>query len=255
MLPSENEGRGQTRSETTSPNGSLSRRAFLKTVGAVALGSLAGSLPITPHLALASGAAKGLPPGDPRSIVLLSPLFHQILAELALLRFSFSLDPTDFQRLSDYAQYTALRLAQVVSPGRGKGVDVVSTVDRAEGQLAAVQYIIGWSLDCCLEVRSTLVDGRRAPIKIGTARGEELCYRPRRETHQSFGRDRAGIPPPPAALPSEGWPTEPAGERWLYGGCCQTRWDSSEGLVVHRAVQVVEERSGPLPATRAHDLL
>jgi hypothetical protein len=114
--------------------------------------------------------------------------------------------------------------------------------------MVAIQYVIGWSLDCFLELRSAMIDVRPPPQEYEIAPGVVLSHLHRQQSQWSFVRDYIQPPPPSALGPivpregeaGEGWPPDSLGCLWFYQGCTRTVWDMNGDLIFHRVAQVAE---------------
>ncbi|MGH2543453.1 MAG: twin-arginine translocation signal domain-containing protein, partial [Ardenticatenaceae bacterium] len=100
--------------------GFLSRRSFLKAIGATALSGVATTLPLPPHLARA--ARRGQEPLDELwEIVTLSPLFEQTIAGLGTYQITFDLNPLNFIPIAEYGSLVGMKLAHLSAPSQRTG--------------------------------------------------------------------------------------------------------------------------------------
>jgi hypothetical protein len=231
----------------------LSRRGFLKAVGATVAGSLAASLSIPPHLAVAAATSTAAP-AEPWAIAAASPLLQQAVSELTTLQFAFALDGAHFHHTSDYLGFVGLILPHRSASSRRCGVDLVLTVDMQARALTAVHYVIGWCLEGSLELNSGILDGS-PPELLQTRGGVIVVPAPRHDRQWTFARNSASIDPPPNPLPIDGWPPDASAAcPWYYGGCITTAWAASGNVVIQRGTQVIETHSCQPGQTRTLNL-
>lgn len=260
-------------------DGHLSRRIFLKMVGATVVGTVAGTLPVPPVLANAMAlpvstapyatnampaqSAQAITPAsrdEAWAIAVASPLFQQVIAELNASHFVFDTTSAGFQHASDHGTLVGLKLEQIRSANRRMGASVVLTVNVQAEVLTGLQYLVSWCLNTSLEVRSIMFDARgpvyNSPEERGPSQSKvsRELRRPRRAENWSFDRDDP-LPSRPEELVIEGWPPDsPEACHWFYLGCGSTEWAVDRGLVIHRCMQVVEERSCQTGQQRVLDL-
>jgi hypothetical protein len=250
--PDSPDQQSQTTPSTIAPH--ISRRSLLKALGAAVVTSVAATLPVPSHFALAATSSA---PDDAWAIAAASPLLQLALDRLTVYQFDFRLDAASFRQVAEQPGLVGLLLRQQRSPHRRMGVDLISTVDTQQRTLRAVQAVIGWCQDCSLDIKSALLDAASLqPISTTTRAGEFETPGPHQEQQWSFPRAAADFPPPPKLdeRAVDGWPPEVVSPLyWFYSGCGAVDWSGDKQPIL-RCTQVVEARSSQPDDTRVFEL-
>jgi|GEM_PF-3149439 len=175
----------EQRTENSLPHsGSLSRRQFVKSIGAATLGALIGNVAVPPSISKAV-AADSVDINRARAIAEESPLLKQALAELKSKGFAFDLSQSGFSRASsrpDFSKYTelvGLSFASIETAPSRTVADIMATVDLKSQGLTSLTYSVVRSTDEALEVSEVLLqsDGQRRESEKSSPRKGAIVHR------------------------------------------------------------------------------
>jgi hypothetical protein len=223
---------------------------LLKIIGGGVAGAFAASLPLPDHLLAANQQ-----PDDLWSLVVTSPVFLTALEQVQAQGCSFTLEAASFTQVAAQDALVGLHLRQSSRPSQRLGIDFLCTVDTVQRTVVGVQYLIGTSLECSLEVRSVLLTpASLEPLIYQTRTGLRALPGPHQATSWSFPRPSEAIPPPPDDQPDEGWPPDIVSPlHWFYAGQQAVAW-SADSPPLLRGSQVAEQRSSDLADTQTFAL-
>lgn len=232
-------------SQHSQENSLHSRRIFLKAVGATVLGSVAATVPIPSFVSQVAAVPESR--RRAQEIASSAPLFRYVLGILQAHHFTFDASVDSFNYASEQERYAGLTLHHRETRSRRTGADLVLTVDMQSSILISVQYIIGWCLDCSLEVQSTVWDVRLELPRQGygrkpTPKPEDVTW-PQQDQHWTLRRAPKEVTQSGTSL-ADDWPSDPPEAcHWFYLGQHTTDWVTTNGQLSYRCTQVVEERS------------
>ena len=221
----------KTESVTSDANW-MTRRSFLRAIGATALASVVTSIPLSfaPSLipSVASSAGDEQDVHKALEIATASSVFSQAIEELSKLGFEFVPGKSDFLRSSDKPHLGGLAMSDTRPDPKKEGAHIVVTVDLEEHALVAVNYTIGKSMAAGLDITRV----RLAPSQAREERHEfflrddATVYRSTPvdalivATTASASSDSASLPADQTTAP-ESW-TECTD--WYFSSCCGISW-------------------------------
>lgn len=237
-------------SPSVGKSSSRSRRLFLKTVGAVAVG--AATAPLTPpHETYATTVPVEVPPDvieTALNIAKADPMYQQAITELKAWSLEFDDTAKDARLPSVQGSLVGLALHNRTTTSPRFGGDLALTTDLGTQSLRAVQFVLGWSWTDRLHIEGTTFDVRLPlypeivnPCALGGQ--PSPLVRPRHVRAWDFLR-----PDPPPEKPEEmvnvGWSPETPGTcYWHYNGCMEAAWIQDGDVTIYRCTKVVEEQA------------